>query len=173
MKALWFGPRWCRFAGRAGLLLLLLPAVGCGGSRGQVSGQVLYHGKPVRGGWVTFRPADSRQNLVNAQLDANGRYEALLPTGEVQIAIDNRELEPAPPERGAARAVLPPGVKFPPAAKSAAESSPPAAAPPPEVAPQRLAGTYVPIPASYYTVETSGLTYSVKPGPQSYDIELK
>jgi hypothetical protein len=120
---------------------------------------------------VTFRPADSRQNLVNARLDENGRYEATLPAGEVRVAVDNRDLEPA--GRGAPKLVLPPGVKFPPAPKSGAESPPPAPAAAPEPAPRNLPGTYVPIPANYYDVDTSGLTYTVKTGPQSYDIELK
>ena len=156
-----------RLAGRSGLLLLLALAAGCRGGQGTVSGRVLYNGKPVTGGWVTFRPADGRKNTVNALLDANGNYEAVLPAGEVLIAVDNRELERQAADRGAARPALPPGLKLPAGAKPGAE--PPAA----KTAPDRPPGTYVPIPEQYYDVDTSGLKYTVKSGPQSHDIELR
>lgn len=158
-----FGKRRCWFAA------LLLPALAAGcSSRGQVSGQVLYKGKPVPGGSVIFRPADARANTVTASLDENGHYEATLPAGEVQIAVDNQELEPQTGERPP-RMPLPPGIKLPPGVKPAAPAAP---APSPE-APDKPAGKYVRIPSKYYNVDTSGLTYTVKAGSQTYDIQLK
>jgi hypothetical protein len=158
----------CWFARRAGLLLVLALALGCKGGQGQVSGQVLYNGKPLPGGWIIFRPVDGRQNTVNAQLAENGTYEVTLPAGEVKIAVDNRELESSPADRGAGPA-LPPGVKLPPVPKAGGES-PPAA---PKPAPEKPPVTYVAIPSKYHDVDTSGLTYTVTGGPQSHDIELK
>jgi hypothetical protein len=71
---------------------LLLPLLGgCGKGRGTVSGKVIYLNQPVTGGWLTFRPADPRENLVTVPIRPDGRYEARLPVGEVKIAIDNRE----------------------------------------------------------------------------------
>jgi len=167
MNPLSFGRGWRLFASRCVLLLMLAFPVGCSATPGTVSGQVLYKGKPLPGGWVIFRPADNTKNTVTAPIDANGHYEATVPAGEVKIAVDNRELQ-QPSDRGVAKPPLPPGVKLPPVAKPAAE----APAPVPESAPQRLPGTYVAIPIKYYDVDSSSLKYSVKSGPQSYNIEL-
>ena len=150
-------------------VLLLVFAAGCGG-RGTVSGQVLYKGKPVPGGWVTFRPVDGSANTVNARIDQNGHYEATLPTGEVKIAVDNRDLQPVPAEDGSGPA-LPPMFKLPAGLKPGPKTPP--AAVPSESASEKLPGDYVPIPEEYYTVESSHLTYTVKRGPQTHDIELK
>lgn len=153
--------RWFLFASRLGLLLLLPVVAGCGSGQGTVSGRVLYNGKPLPGGWITFRPVDSRQNSVPALIDPNGNYEAKLPAGDVLISVDNRELEPVP---AAPAPGLPPGVRLPPAEAPKGEA---------KDAATRPAGTYVPILEKYYNVETSGLRYTVKKGPQPYDIELK
>src|SRR5262245_41496563 len=73
-------------------------ATGCGAGRGTVSRRVLVGGQPLPGGWLTFRPADPRQNTVTVPIEADGRFTARLPAGEVQISIDNRELEPIEPD---------------------------------------------------------------------------
>src|SRR5262245_28101686 len=169
-------PRWLRrrgaLASRSALLLALALAVGCGGGQGTVSGRVLYKDKPLPGGWLTFRPTDSRQNTVPVRIDDKGRYEATLPTGEVQIAVDNRELErlPAGP---APKIELPPGIKLPPGAKAGGGAPAPAPAPGPADAPEKLAGKYVPIPPKCCDAAPSGLRYTVQSGPQPHDIELK
>jgi len=164
-------PLWCRrrggLLGPLALLLALPLAAGCGGGQGKVSGRVMYNDRPVTGGWLTFRPADGSKNLVPAQINEDGSFEVTLPTGEVQIAVDNRELERPPPGRRPTPPPLPPGVKLPSAGKSGGASPAPASPP------QDLPGAYVPIPARYYDVDTSGLTYIVRPGAQTYTIELK
>ncbi len=156
----------CWLVSRAGLLVVLALAVGCGGGgEGKVSGQVLYNGKPLPGGWVMFRPADSSKNTVSARINQNGHYEATLPVGEVTIAVDNRELQP--PSAGGGAPALPPGVKLPPIKKEGA--APPGQTP----APEKLPGTYVPIPEKYYDPASSGLTFSVPKGEHPHNIELK
>jgi hypothetical protein len=146
--------------------LLFLPALaGCGRPTGHISGKVIYKGQPLPGGRLTFRPADPSLNTVPALIDAEGRYEATLPAGEVTIAVDNRELQP--PEPGQ-RPALPPGIKLPGqdgAAKSAAAT--------PNAGEGKLTGKYVPIPEKFYQAETSGLNYTVKKGSENHDIELK
>jgi hypothetical protein len=156
-----------RWVYRGGLVLVLALAVGCGGQTARVSGQVLYKNKPVTGGLLTFTPTDTAKRSVPAPIDANGRYEVTLPIGEVKIAVDNRELEPAPQNSGGLGVPLPPGVKLPPVEKKggAAVENPAAAKRPP--------GTYVAIPPDYYDVQTSKLTYTVRPGSQTHDIDLK
>jgi hypothetical protein len=158
----------CGLGSCCGLLLVALVA-GCAG-QGKVSGQVRFNGKPLPGGWITFRPADNRKNSVSAQIDENGHYEAELPAGEVKIAVDNRELDRTPSDPGARQPKLPPGVRLPAPPRGAAQAPAP---PPPEVAPSRIPGSYVPIPARFYEVETSGLAFTVKPGEQVQDLELK
>jgi hypothetical protein len=150
-----------------GLVFLFVAFLaGCAG-KGKVSGRVLYQEKPLPGGWVTFRPADSRENAVSVPISPEGKYEATLPTGEVQISVDNRDLQPsqpiAPPE-------LPPGIKLP---KKGAGGPAPKTGPAKDAEPQKPAGTYVAIPEKYYSTDSSGLSYTVKRGNQSHDIPLK
>jgi hypothetical protein len=156
----------CCFRGASllGFLVLAGLAAGCGAGQGTVSGKVLFNGKPLPGGWLTFRPADPSKNNVTAQIDENGHYEAVLPAGEVKIAVDNREWEPAAPMK----TVLPPGVKLPAAPKTTAD------APAVTSAASKPPGSYVPIPAKFYDADSSGLTFTVTSGKsQTHDIELK
>jgi hypothetical protein len=151
--------------GLLALLLLLAAVGGCGPARGKLSGQVLYKGKPLPGGWVTFRPADPAENTVPAFIDPDGNYEVTLPVGDVTISVDNREWEPISSSGPAALA--PPGAKLP------AEGLPKGGAAPPKGDREHHPGSYVPIPQKYYSVETSGLRYTVKKGADTYKIELQ
>jgi hypothetical protein len=154
--------------------LLLLPLlVGCGASKVKVSGRVLYKGNPLPGGIVSFRPADPKHNSVSAELDEQGNYEAILPPGEVQVAVDNRELQPQASDGPAG---LPPGL--PPEVGKALNKNQDKTqtAPPPaksSAAPSNRRGKYVAIPDKYYTTEKSDLTFTVDPANPRHDIELK
>jgi hypothetical protein len=158
--------------------LLFLPALaGCGQQTGQLSGTVTYQGQPLPGGRVTFRPADPRRNAVTVPINKDGSYEASVPTGEVQISVDNRELQPPPPRgAGPGPAGLPPGITLPPGVKmpspAAQDTGKGATTEVRSNAPQKAAGRYVPIPANYYSVETSGLKHTVKSGPETFNIEM-
>ena len=55
-----------------------------------MSGHVLLDGTPLPAGRVTFRPADPRMNSVSVELDEQGAYQAVLPSGEVKAAVDKR-----------------------------------------------------------------------------------
>jgi hypothetical protein len=146
-------------------LLLFLPALsGCGRQTGHLSGKVIFNGKPLPGGWLTFRPADAKANAVPALIGEDGSYEATVPVGEVTISVDNRELQP-PDRSGGVRPGLPPGIKLPDGAAKAAAEAPTAGG-------TKLAGHYVAIPDKYYRAETSGLTHTVKTGSETHDIEL-
>lgn len=150
---------------------LLLPLLlGCGGGTCKVSGQVRFQGEPLPGGMLTFRPSNPKYNPVLVALDEQGNYEATLPTGEVQVAVDNRELRP----RSNALTGLPPNL--PAKARQALSNTKPPSPPPAfdkPSAPTKPRGKYVAIPEKYHTIDTSGLKFTVEPGSPKHDIELK
>lgn len=145
-------------------LMLCLPlvglSVGCGGRTGTVSGEVTYQGKPVPGGFVTFRPFDASANSVSYTLERDGKFRVELPVGEVHICIDNREFEPRP----AVTAPKLPGMNLPPEVLSGMEQSAKAS--------RLVSDRWVKLPDKYYQIETSGLTYTVTPGAQEFNIVL-
>jgi hypothetical protein len=163
---------WPGFVGHLGLLLVLAVAAGCGPARGKVSGRVLLHGTPLPGGEVNFRPADSRQHPVSAQIDEEGHYEAVLPVGEVMVSIDNRGLLPRP--KANLGAGLTAGLPLP----AELRKKPDGAGPEPErtgsaqADSPRPPGHYVPIADKYYHMETSSLQFAVTGGDQEHDFEL-
>jgi hypothetical protein len=140
---------------RCGLSLSWLALLaGCGHNsrsveHADVSGQVLFQGKPLPGGKVTF-VAVNGGFASSGTIDDNGHYQIRAPVGKVQIGVTNRMLQA---NRGP--------IKGPPLlAKTEAKER------------QPLKGRYVQIPSQYEDPSTSGLTYTVKPGPQTHDIEL-
>src|SRR5262245_43100086 len=151
----------------------LLPFLaGCAPGQGKVTGQVTYKGKPVPGGLVTFRPSDPKQNSVTAELDAEGRYSAVLPAGEVVVSIDNRELEPRPTGIPS----LPPGLPIAPDVRAKIAKGTPPKEPEGDAKSgedvRRPKGRYLPIPEKYYMAETSELKFTIKAGDQTLNIEL-
>ena len=145
-------------------LLLSLFSGGCDnsgmGPQGEVSGKVTYQGKPLPGGQVTF--VTSKGYTFNAVIDPEGNYKRSVPVGEARVLVDNRMLlksnEPSKPDLR-----HPPGVKPPAGVKQddTGTSSVPT-----------ITGTYVPLPGKYSYPDASGLTYTVKSGTQTYNIDL-
>jgi hypothetical protein len=138
------------------LLMLAVGGSGCGGGghktknieTAEVSGKVLFRGKPLPGGRVTF--LDSGGAAQGGNIDENGNYKVAAPIGDVKIGVDNRALEPTR-ERG---------------------PKPPVLKRPDADAPETIKGRYVEIPNKYYSPTESGLTYKVVSGAQTYDIKL-
>jgi len=145
-------------------LLSLFAFVGCGGSgaQGKLTGKVLYKGQPVTGGSVIFRPSTASENTVTAPILPDGSYTATVPAGVVKIAVDNRELQP--PEATAKKEPRPNLPKV---------GNVGTGTPDPRVNPQKPAGTYIKLPDKYHDVASSGLSYTVKSGAQTYNIELE
>jgi hypothetical protein len=131
----------------------VLLAAGCNKKQAEadtaeVSGQVFYKGQPLPGGDVIFSAKGGL--TVPAPIDENGNYKIKAPVGDVRLAVDNRRLQEV---RGAREG---PRLKRPGAEK-----------------PTDTKGTYVEIPPKYYSVEESGLTYTVKNESQTHDIKLE
>jgi hypothetical protein len=146
-------------------VLLVLVVAGCGGGdENKVSGRVLYDGKPVRGGLVTFVPTNPKARSVTAELDGEGNYAVFLPVGEVKIGVDNRELEPRAP----AAHEMPPDL---PAIKDLPGNVKPDRSRP-KTSGGAGAGRYVKIPRQYYDAQTSEIKYTVTQGNQTHDIDL-
>jgi hypothetical protein len=115
----------------------------------EVSGSVTYKGKPLTGGKVTFLGDDWAS--IDGVIDEQGHYTINAPVGNVKIGVDNRMVK-----LGAIR---------PEASKGA---GPRPGSPPPDP----IKGKYIEIPDKYYDPATSGLTFTVKSGTQTYDITL-
>ena len=141
---------------------LLIVIAGCGGrprsvEHAEVSGKVLFQGKPLPGGVVNFVSVNGGFASTGT-IDENGNYEIKSPVGEVQIGVSNKMLRPGNTKKDG-------GQKKDNAAreeKSAVRN----------VGKGVLKGRYVPIDTSYYDPASSGLTFTVKPGAQTHDIEL-
>ena len=124
--------------------LLLL----CGCSKpavGTVSGKVTYKNQPVPSGTVTFFGQGDR--VESAEIQEDGSYTITkAPVGTVKIGVIT--LQPwAPPTKSHMPDQVP---------ETSAVKKP-----------------FVKVPDDYRNPETSGLTYVVQPGPQTYNLELK
>jgi hypothetical protein len=181
MRSFLFSPRWPAFWSRLGLLFVLAALSGCSGQgQGKVTGQVLFEGQPLPGGWVNFRPVDPRKNAVAVALDEHGHFEAVLPVGEVEVSIDNRELEPVEPlVAGGLPAGLPklsPEVAKVLSAEKIEKSRPKRKDKDKDKAKEKAAlpgsSRYVKIPDRYYDPASSNLKFTVERGDQTKDIEL-
>lgn len=136
-----------------GLLLLALAAVGCGPRAPSVSGIVRFNGQALPSGTVKFHGADG--NGDHALIAADGRYSlAKAPLGPVRVTVEAHAPMPIEwPTRG--------GPAPPPPAGLSSQPN------------EKRDGKFVAIPLRYSDQESSGLTYTVRPGKQTHDIELR
>jgi hypothetical protein len=144
--------RWGRTAACWAACLL---CAGCGPTAaptGTVSGVITLQGKPLAAGTVSFRN-DEKGLVASMQLDASGRYELRFAGGK-QIPIGMYAVTISPPE---------PHVLT--AAELASEKSAAVknAAPPPRQD----------IPQKYRFAETSGLSFTVDAGANTFDLDLQ
>jgi hypothetical protein len=140
------------------LLGLLTGTTGCkkglhSTTHEEVSGKVLFKGKPLPGGRVTFAAIEGGFASTRP-IDENGDYKINAPIGNVLISVENRMFQPG----GGARRGDPKHNLKRPDAQGVEE--------------EMKGRRYVPIPERYTNCDTSGLTYTVKPGAQTHDIEL-
>jgi|YelNatPaOPRAMG01_1025707.scaffolds.fasta_scaffold179848_1 hypothetical protein len=146
---------WC------GLLALI---GGCGKNpksveHAEVTGKVLYEGKPLPGGQVTFVTVNGGF-VSSGHIDQNGNYRISAPVGEVIIGVDNSMLQPGGGGgKGKGGGNAPKGGAVHPNRPDSESENP-------------IKGRWVNIPLTYADPQQSGLKYTVKPGPQTYDIKL-
>jgi len=125
---------------------LLALAAGCGGP-GDVSGTVTYQGKPLVWGTVQFEGSDGI--LKQSNITSDGTYSIRgVASGEAKVAVSS---------------INPNSSDFQPRVVEGKAPPPPR----PEVK------GWFPIPDKYDTPFKSGLTYAIKRGQNTIDIELK
>jgi hypothetical protein len=147
---------------RSALLLALLTLfVGCG-SKGTVSGKVLYQGNPLPGGTVTFL---QEKGAFHSVIHEDGSYRVTgIAPGPATITVSS----PDPPQPAGPQSME----------KTVEQAKAHKAEIPPEIAkhmgdPEAGKRRYMAIPSNYKDPDKSGLTYTVKSGAQEHDIQLK
>ena len=153
------------------------PTHGSGGGSETVRGRVTYNGKPVPYGFVLFysdASIDPKTGLFSpiavGALDEDGAFEMHgIPAGGVEVVVaTSPDVDPA--------AFTEPAL---PGQDLAGPPAPaPGPAPPPVVTPAAALSdeqkrTLRAILAKYGVFGKSGLTYTVTPGEQTHDIDLK
>jgi len=143
------------------ILPVLLLSLGCGGPKGDISGKVIYLGKPLPGGTITFFSAEN-QMVGSSSINAEGDYSmAKVPAGPVKITVTApfsiRNPAAPPPTKGGnkktERGKMRPDLK--------------------EVKEEKRALIRLNFPTKYSMPDQSDLTYTVQPGHQEYSLDLK
>ena len=146
MSSLCSTPRRSSFRPAVALAFLTLAALGCGG-RGDVSGKVTYQGKALVFGTVQFEASDGTIKQTNIETDGSYSIPGV-PVGEAKVAVSSDN-----PNSGAFQPLQREGQ------------------PPPKPLPE-VKGWF-PIPPGYQDLSKPKLTYTVKRGSNTYDIDLK
>jgi hypothetical protein len=134
---------------------LVLGLAGCTAPTASVSGKVTYKDKAVRSGNVLFIGSDSR--TYYAQIADDGAYTVNgLPPGLAKIAVSSPDPKGGGGERGRAEGDAPRE----PAGRG---EDPPAVA---------VKGWFA-IPNDYSDYNKSNQSFDVRPGPNTFNIELK
>jgi hypothetical protein len=124
--------------------LLLIASLGCSRPRAAVSGTLRHQGKAVQIGVVLVVDADGMPHSGRIQPD--GTYAVTdVPAGPVRFAVSSRE--PLPLVKG--KREQPEGQK----------AQPPV--------------NWFPLPKHVEAVGTSGLSTTLKPGPNTFDLDLE
>lgn len=143
---------------------------GCGGgpnfkARGMVKGKVTTGKKLLTTGSVTFVNAEGVSGT--ASIDVDGNYEMPdAPIGDCKVTVTVQPLPMDPSVRARLKGggpKMPEGPRPPDGSDGPTAPSPPLAKVPKEI---------VLIDSKYSKAETSGLTFTVKKGEQTYNIEL-
>jgi len=137
---------------KACLLFSLFALAGCGGSEfATVEGKVIVDGQPVTAGRVIFQSMDGKSSII-AKIAPDGSYRALdVPCGAMNVFVTPLDkVERIRIQRGGTKG------------KKSSESE--ALAKAVESSPK--------IPEKYEDADTSRLTFTVKSGTNTYNIEI-
>jgi hypothetical protein len=147
--------RKCQALAGCLIALVALLAIGCGGGKGDVSGEVSFNGQPIPWGRITFLSQVGNRPAISGSI-RNGRYTIKgCPAGPVKISVESIKAVARNPK--AAPLGMAKGFRAPEGTEE----------PPPEAI-----GKHVWIPDKYGNAETSGLEYTVKRGEQEHPIPL-
>ena len=153
-------PSISRFLVVLALCPCLAAIVGCGdgvsGPTGTVSGKVTYNGSPVPAGCTITFVHEETSVAATGKTGADGSY-SLTMRGQERVSVGAYKISVSPPAEGAQ-----PGPEDPEAYKAVmqagggdqAESKPA-------------------FPDKYLTTSTSGLTFTVEEGSNTYDLDMK
>jgi hypothetical protein len=133
------------------LVSVSLATAGCGG-KGDVTGKVSYNGQPLPYGNVQFQSANGSVHIGDIQPDGTYTIKGV-PTGSVKISVTC--MDPA-------------GVEF--AKQMSAASKDPSNA---KAKPTGKLEDFNKIPGQYNDFSTSELTFDIKSGTQTHNIDLK
>jgi hypothetical protein len=150
-----------RLARRGAAVLLLLGAVGCGGT-GTVTGKISYKGQTLGGGVVVFTVPG--KGSVRSDIGEDGSYTiSKCPTGTAKVTVETKSAQ------GTA-------IRDPRAGPNAGRQPPPGAVPEGADASfyqgGQKKGKVVPIPERYNDANLSKLEYPVHSGAQEIHIDL-
>jgi len=138
---------------------------GCGPdlkAHGVVKGKVTRGGKPLTSGTVMFFGKDGVTG--SGTIEPDGTYEVKdAPVGECQVTVRVDTLPMDPSVRARLKGG---GTKMPEGPRDPSKASPDLPSAP------RVPKEIVPIDAKYSKPETSGLSFTVKKGEQTYNIDL-
>jgi hypothetical protein len=126
------------------IALLLLVVVGCAG-RGDISGKVTYKGKALVWGTIQLEAAD--KTFKQANIESDGSYSIPgVPVGNARVSVSSAN---------------PQSSDFVPLHAG------------PRFQPKKPITGWFPIPSEYQDINKAKMSYTVKNGPNTYDIDLK
>ena len=172
-----FPSRGCRGLALIGLTFTAISMNSCA-SRAKVAGSITFDNKPLPAGRITFVGANG-QSSDPGMVD-NGRYEVTnAPIGECKIKVETMYLAqmmggiPGMPGGMPGMSGMGPG-GMKPAAKGMSEEKMSKMSPNEDLAKMKemSKGIFVEIPPDYADAEKTPLTFTVKSGGNSHDIEL-
>jgi hypothetical protein len=147
--------------------MIVVTIPGCGGAKspmGKVSGKVTYKGQPVTKGVINFLPEDKEERAAAGTIGADGRYTLTTykqgdgaALGRHQVSIVSRDTANLP--GGSAAPTMTPQEIM----KSSQS---------PENVGKKTLEEKGAIPARYSQPDTSGLSFVVKAGSNTYDVDL-
>jgi hypothetical protein len=158
---------------RVGFLLGPLAAAltsGCGSKTAKLSGKVLFQGRPLPGGLVTFYPTDGHGKPASAVIGEDGAYLVNnAPVVTVKVTVSNLALKKGDhPPIGMDSTSSNYGMAPKDVVERAREGKKL-----PLYEGSRTTGSYVPIPTAFADVKTTGLTYTVDSKNDDFDIVLR
>jgi len=139
--------------GQLALFLLLCSLTGCGAPTGEITGKVTYNEKPVNSGMVMFL-VEGHSKPHYARIEKGGTYTIEdVPVGSAKVTVVSPDPNRPDPDELRRKKIR----------KTRKQKS----------GNQTPNSDWFPIPEKYSDLRKSNLTFTIKPGENSYDLPLK